>query len=133
MYFRLSVRIKYWLNAETFGTLTLVDCHFCLSGDCIYTGSVRTENVSSRHSASCTCTFVIVKVLLKRHFYTIFGNCLHQSAVRVQCYLEVLPNVWTLNTAPHNLFCVLDIVYLHALKARSCSAIWKSYWVQEMS
>jgi hypothetical protein len=111
MYFEMSVRIKFCLNTEPFLTLTLVDCHFYFSGDCIYTGSIGTENVSSGHSGSrWACTSVVVKVLLDGYFYTIFCNCLHQPAVCVQCKLEVLPIVWTLYTAPHTLIYGLIIV-----------------------
>ena len=82
----MNVRIKYLLNTEPFLKLTLVDCHFWFSGGCIYTGSVGTEYVSSGKSGSlCASTLVVIKVLLKRRFYTIFYNCLYQSAVRVQC------------------------------------------------
>jgi len=112
------LRVKYWLNTEPLLTLTLVDCHLWFSGDCIYTSSIGTECVSSGHSGvRCASSLVVVEVLLKRNFYAISGNCLHQSAVYVQCQLEVLPNIWTLNTAPHTLFYGLVIVYWHALKA----------------
>jgi len=134
MHFNMNVGIKYLLNIAPDLTLTLVDCHFCFSGVCIHTSSIGSECVSSGHSlCRVASSLVVVKVLLKRYFYTIFGNCLHKSAVYVQCYLEVLSNFWTLSTAQHTLFYGIVILYLHALKAHSCSAIWKTYWVQEMS
>jgi len=86
MCFKMCLRSKYWLNTESFLTLTLVDFHFWFSGDIIYTGSIRTEYVSSGKSGpQCASSLVVVKVLMKRYFYTIFGNCLHQTAVSVQC------------------------------------------------
>jgi hypothetical protein len=128
----MNVRIKYCLNTEPVLTLTLVDCHFWVSGDCIYTRSIGTECISSGHSCVwCASSLVVVKVLLKRRFYATFANCLHQSAVCIQCQLQVLPNAWTLNTAPHTLFYGLVILCLYTLKARSCSAIWKSHWFRK--
>jgi len=130
----MNIRIKYWLKTESVLTLTLVDCQFWFSGDWIHTRSIGTEYVSSGHSGfRCASSLVVVKVLQKRYFYTTFCNCLHQSAVCVQCYLEVLPNVWTLNAVPHTLIYALIIAYLHTLKARSCSVIWKSHWFQKFN